>query len=68
MKGQYRPTVEDFNPRNAQQLSCRAGGEFDKKFITMKDGKVVNRKPTTNWTLVCQRRQAAKRTAAEVQQ
>ncbi len=59
MKKDYRPTVDDFTPRNSQQLSCKAGGQFDKKFhLATKDGKVTSRLLTTRWSSVCMARRA----------
>jgi hypothetical protein len=58
VKNDYRPNMADFTPTKTQQLSLRDAGQFDKKFQIVEGGKVVGRKATTGWTLVCQKRRA----------
>lgn len=44
----YHPTVEDFTPRNPQQLSCREAGQFDHKQEA--------RTTLTGWGRICKER------------
>jgi hypothetical protein len=59
LRNTYRPSLADFAVRG-QQLSCKAGGEHDKRFHVIGGGKIVGRRPVTGWDVVCRQRAAQK--------
>lgn len=71
MSTSYRPTREDYHPRETQKLSLREAGEFDKRFHANPNGRSpidpaaahptvgITRIPVTLWDIRCRQRAAA---------